>query len=77
MIGGGEALARAAHEFPPPRLDALRRTGNLTVVFALAVTTLSTFLVVLLVPAADQAMWVNAHWPAWRSTWPDLRGREP
>ena len=59
MIGGGEALARAAHEFPPPRLDALRRTGNLTVVFALAVTTLSTFLVVLLVPAADQAMWVN------------------
>ena len=59
VIGGGEALARAAHEFPPPRIDALRRTGSLTVVFALAVTTLSTFLVVLLVPAADQAMWVN------------------
>ena len=26
-VGGGEALARAAHEFPPPRVHALRRTA--------------------------------------------------
>ena len=34
VLGGGEALARAAHEFPPPRVQALRRTGLLTVLFA-------------------------------------------
>ncbi len=44
VIGGGEALARAAHEFPPPRVHALRRTGFLTFLFALLVTTLGTFL---------------------------------
>ena len=60
VIGGGEALARAAHEFPPPRVQALRRTGLLTVFFALVATTLGTFLVVLLVPASEQALWVNA-----------------
>ena len=27
-IGGGEALARAAHEFPPPRVPTLRRTAR-------------------------------------------------
>jgi magnesium transporter len=60
VIGGGEALVRAAHELPPPRVHALRRTGWLTVVFGLVATTLGTFLVVLLVPAADQELWVNA-----------------
>ena len=34
VLGGGEALARAAHELPPPRVQALRRTGLLTVLFA-------------------------------------------
>src|SRR5262249_43988821 len=33
-VGGGEALARAAHEFQPPRVEALKRTRFLTVVFA-------------------------------------------
>jgi magnesium transporter len=60
VIGGGDALARAAHEFPPPRVDALRRTGFVTVIFALVVTTASTFLVVLLVPGADPSLWINA-----------------
>ena len=60
VVGGGDALARAAHEFPPPRVHALRRTGRLTLFFALAVTTLGTFLVVLLVPDAEQAVWMNA-----------------
>ena len=53
-------LARAAHELPPPRLQALRTTGLLSVLFAVVATALGTFLVVLLVPASEQALWVNA-----------------
>ncbi len=59
-VGGGEALAKAANEFPPPRVHALRRTAVLTLVFGLAVTTLGTFLIVLLVPTAEQAQWIDA-----------------
>ena len=61
VVGGGEALARAAHELPPPRVQALRRTGLLTrALRRLVATALGTFLVVLLVPASEQALWVNA-----------------
>ncbi len=60
VIGGGESLARAAHELPPPRVHALRHIGLLTVIFATAVTTLGTFLVTWLVPATEQTLWVNA-----------------
>jgi magnesium transporter len=60
VLGGGDALSRAAHEFPPPRVHALRRTGLLTVIFTLLVTALGTFLVILLVPPAEQEIWVNA-----------------
>ena len=60
VIGGGEALARAAQELPPPRVHALRRIGLLTVLFAASVTTLGTFLVTWLVPAGEQPLWVNA-----------------
>jgi magnesium transporter len=60
VVGGGEALARAAHEFPPPRVHALRRTGLVTLIFALVVTVIGTFLIILLVPAAEQELWVNA-----------------
>jgi magnesium transporter len=60
VIGGGDALSRAASEFPPPRLHALRRTGLLTLFFALVVTTVGTFLVVSLVPTDDQILWMNA-----------------
>src|SRR5215213_1079167 len=52
VVGGGDALARGAHELPPPRVQALRRTGLLTVIFAGAVTTAGTFLFVFLVPAS-------------------------
>ena len=48
VVGGGEALARAAHELPPPRVKALRRIGLLTVLFAGVATALGTFLVLLL-----------------------------
>jgi magnesium transporter len=60
MIGGGDALSRAAHELPPPRVRALRRTGLLSVLFILAVATGGTFLVLALVPESEQALWVNA-----------------
>jgi len=60
VIGGGEAIARAAQEFPPPRINALRRTVQLILLFALVVTTVGTFLVTLLVPASEQGVWVNA-----------------
>jgi hypothetical protein len=53
-------LARAADEGQPPRVQAVRRTGLLTVFFGLLVTALGTFLVILLVPAAEQTLWVNA-----------------
>jgi magnesium transporter len=59
-IGGGEALARAAHEFPPPRVPTLRRTALLTVLFALLVTSVGTFLFVVLVPVAEQPPWVDS-----------------
>ena len=59
-IGGGDALARAAHELRPPRLQALQRTSLLVSVFTVLATASGTFLFVLLVPAADQAMWINA-----------------
>ena len=60
VIGGGQVLARAAHEFPPPRVHALGRTALLTLVFTLTVTTLGTFLFVLLVPSTEQDLWLNA-----------------
>ncbi len=59
-VGSGEALARAAHELPPPRVQALRRTGLLTVLFTLFATSLGTFLFVLLVPPAELSLWTNA-----------------
>jgi magnesium transporter len=60
VVGGGEVLARAAHELPPPRVRGLRRIGLLTILLALVVTTLGTFLFVLLVPPAEETLWVNA-----------------
>jgi hypothetical protein len=73
VIGGGEVLARAAHELPPPRVQALRRTALLTVVFAAVATILGTFLAILLVPASGNHSGPIRRWPAWRSTWPRLR----
>jgi magnesium transporter len=60
VIGSGEVLARAAHELPPSRVQALRRTSLLTVLFAGVVTTIGTFLVVLLIPASEQPVWGSA-----------------
>jgi magnesium transporter len=60
VIGGGEALAHAAHELPPPRVKALRRTALVTVVFGAVATTLGTFLTVLLIPASEHSVWASA-----------------
>ena len=60
VIGGGDVLMRAAHDLPQPRVRALRHTALLTLLFTLLATTLGTFLVVSIVPAAEQALWMNA-----------------
>ena len=59
-VGSGEALVRAAHDFPPPRVQALRRTSLLVIAFALFITTLGTFLFARLVPSGEVSVWLNA-----------------
>jgi magnesium transporter len=59
-IGGGDAVARAAHELRPPRLQALQRTSVLVSFFTIGITAAGAFLFVLLVPAADQSVWSAA-----------------
>ena len=59
-IGGGDAVARAAHELRPPRLQALQRTSFFVTLFTGLATVSGAFLFVLLVPAVDQALWTNA-----------------
>ena len=58
-IGGGDALARAAHEFAPPRIQSLRRTTLLVVMFSLLVTVGLTFAFVLTVPPGDVGVWLD------------------
>ena len=58
-IGGGDALSRAAHEFAPPRLQALRRTSLGVVLFTIVITALTTFSYVLLVPGNEQDAWMS------------------
>ena len=60
VVGGGEVLARAAQELQPPRVQALRRTARVTVLFAGVTTALGAFLIVWLVPASEQPVWANA-----------------
>jgi len=57
VIGGGEALARAAHEFAPPRLQALGRTSLFVIMFGLLAAVLSSFLFLELVPPGHAALW--------------------
>jgi magnesium transporter len=58
-IGGGDALSRVAHDFPPPRLASLRRTRALVglVTASLGITT--TIGYVLLVPANQASGWTS------------------
>jgi len=59
-VGSGEALLRVAHEFPPPRVESLRRTSLVALAFAFAAAAGGTFLVALSIPAGDQSLWANA-----------------
>ncbi len=61
-IGGGEALSRAAHEFAPPRLQALRRTRLVVLLFTALFALVGTLLYVQLVPAGEQAISLSTPW---------------
>jgi magnesium transporter len=58
-VGGGDALARGAHEFAPPRVRGLRRTGALVGILTIVAIALPTFLFNRLVPAAG-GLWLDA-----------------
>jgi magnesium transporter len=57
VLGGGDVVARVAHEFAAPRLQAVLRTSFFVVVFVFSTTALSAFLFVALVPAGEAAIW--------------------
>jgi magnesium transporter len=59
-IGGGDVLARGAHEFPPPRVTSLRRTAMWVIVLSLVSTAAFAFFFHLLVPAAEQRLAADA-----------------
>jgi magnesium transporter len=59
-IGGGDVLARGAHEFPPPRVTSLRRTALWVIVLSLVTTAAYAFFFHLLVPAAEQRLAADA-----------------
>jgi magnesium transporter len=56
-LGGGDALARAAHELAPPRLRALRRASFLVAACVLMLIVCSSFLFVFLIPADRAGVW--------------------
>ena len=58
-LGGGGTLARAANEFAPPRLEAVRQTSFFIVVFVFVLTVFSSFLFVLLVPPDQALLWAS------------------
>jgi magnesium transporter len=58
-LGSGEAFARSAHEFAPPRIQVLRRLRRLTILFGLVVTTMSAFLFVVLIPETERSIWAE------------------
>jgi magnesium transporter len=60
LVGSSDVLPRAAHELPPPRVQALKRTALVSIVFVLIVGALGTLLVSLLLPASEQGLWMNA-----------------
>jgi magnesium transporter len=60
VIGGGDILARSAHEFAPPRVPTLRRISVVTVAFTLLVTVLGTLFFISLVPEADRNVWADS-----------------
>ena len=60
VVGGGDVLTRAAREFPPPRVQALRQTAFLTLMFTAVVSVLGAFVFTVIVPSTDYAVWRDA-----------------
>jgi magnesium transporter len=56
-LGGGDTLARVAHQFAPPRLKGMRRTSLFVFVIVIVVTGVPSVLFVGFVPAAQTAVW--------------------
>ncbi len=56
-LGGGDGLAREAHDFEPPRLRGVKRTALLAAAFAFVAVALPAFAFSALVPGGDQIRW--------------------
>jgi magnesium transporter len=57
VLGGGGSLGRAAGEFAPPRLHAVRRTAFFVALFVLMLTASTSFLFVATVPPGEAGVW--------------------
>jgi magnesium transporter len=57
LLGGGGSLGRAAREFAPPRLNAVRRTAFLVAMFVMILAVSTSFLYVTAVPKEQSAIW--------------------
>jgi len=57
VLGGGGSLGRAAREFAPPRLNAVRRTAMFVALFVLILAVATSFLFVAAVPKEQAAVW--------------------
>ncbi len=60
VLGGGDGLAREAHNFPPPRVPALKRTARLVILFGVCAIVVPTLLFEVLVPGAEKRLWMDA-----------------
>jgi magnesium transporter len=60
VLGGGGSLGRAAAEFAPPRLNAVRRTAFYVAGFVLVLAVSTSFLFVAAVPGGEAAVWAAA-----------------
>ena len=57
VLGGGGSLGRAAGEFAPPRLNAVRRTAFFVAAFVLVLAVSTSFLFVAVVPREEAGVW--------------------
>jgi magnesium transporter len=58
-LGSGGALARVAHQLARPRIQSLRRTSSLVVIFSFVGIAVPAFLFVRLVPGSERALWAD------------------
>ena len=59
VLGSGGTLASAAHEFPQPRVQALRRTSLLVVLFAFVAIAMPAFAFGVLLPGDAATRWTE------------------